>query len=54
MKNKLDAYKLTEKEKQDMIKRLSNDISFSDDDLFDSEQDVSNVESEDQDETDLF
>jgi hypothetical protein len=51
MKHDMSVYSLTEAEQQDLIKRLSQDVSFMDDDyvieqdeLFDSERDYSNTE----------
>lgn len=50
-----EHFKLSDKEKESLIEKVSQDITWSDDDLYDSEQDVSNTEIEDQDETeDLF
>jgi len=37
-------YGISEQDKASLIKRLSQDITWDDDDLVDSEQDVSNIE----------
>jgi len=42
------------KELYEELERLSQDITWDQDDLIDSEQDVNNTEVEDQDETDLY
>lgn len=55
MKHDISVYQLSEQEQKDLIKRLTQDVSFMDDDmvmeqddLFDSERDYSNTETEEE------